>query len=48
MLVVLYTGELKELSFATYNECESALMAEVDAGNRKHMSIAECYRIKPI
>ena len=47
MLIVLYTGELRETSFNTFAECETALMYEVDSGRRKKMSIAECQRIKP-
>jgi hypothetical protein len=42
LLVVLYTGEVKELTFISKQACEDKLLLMTDLGERKHMSIAEC------
>ena len=42
MLVVLYSGEIKQVEYTSKGACEFALQLEIDNGNYKHMSIAEC------
>jgi hypothetical protein len=44
LLIVLYTGEIKQVSYDTPEKCEIALMNETDNGKMKHISIAECIR----
>ena len=42
MLVVLYSGEIKQVEYTSKGACEFALQLVIDNGNYKHMSIAEC------
>ena len=44
LLIVLYTGEIKQVSYPTHQQCEIALMNETDFGKMKHISIAECIK----
>lgn len=43
LLIILYTGEVKEVTYPSEMQCESALIRETDFGNRKHINVAECF-----
>jgi hypothetical protein len=42
LLVVLYTGEIKQESYNTSEQCEIALLKQIDNGSRKHIKLIEC------
>lgn len=43
LMIILYTGEVKQIAYATQEQCETALMSETDMGKYKHIEIAECF-----
>ena len=42
LLVVMYTGQVQQTEFTSYEYCETALLDAVDAGRYKHIKTIEC------
>lgn len=46
LLLIFYTGKVESNYYSTQQSCEMALFESTDAGKRKEMRVAECYKIK--
>jgi hypothetical protein len=46
LLLIFYTGKVETVYYSTQQSCEMALFESTDAGKRKELRVAECYKIK--
>jgi len=46
LLLIFYNGQVQSTYYTDKQSCDMALFESTDAGKRKELRVAECYKIK--